>query len=322
MNCREIQAPQEASRPQNKQKASKLHSISDYFGMLLLCLALIHAIIWESYASAIPAAAVAWRADVGGAIYSSPVFAATGDVFASSYDGNLYSIAANGSRLWRLFLGPLYYSPFIVQDKLSDSFAILAGYSLEGDGLGAVATISSQGQLVSRDSFAVGSLQCAPQYLHGSLLSCNDGGYVVALSGGGRGQKWSADVHGGVVLSNIISLGNVLDGVLCVGGAARHIECLNANGSTLWSTTAGGSSSDFVTLLSASQSGASLISGALSCCLHVHAFIRLQLAPPSHPLICAFSHDLQHPFLASSILVQASAAASSGASMQAAALPA
>jgi outer membrane protein assembly factor BamB len=261
-----------------------------HFAMLLLCLAL-KALLWQSWASAMPAAAVAWRVDVGGAVYSSPVFSPTGDLYVSSYDGYLYSVTANGLRTWRIFLGPLYYSPFVVQDEISESFTILAGYSMGGEGLGVVARVSSEGQLVSRDSFAVGSLQCAPQYLPGTSLSCNDGGDVVALSGDGRGQMWSADAHGGGVLSNIVVLSNVLEGMLCVGGAARHIACLDVNGSVVWNTTGGGSSSDFVTLLSAAQGGSALISGAFSCRLHVFAFIRPQLMPPSY-LPVAPSHLL------------------------------
>ena len=37
------------------------------------------------------------------------------------------------------------------------------------------------------------------------------------------GQLWSADVHGGVVLSNIVTFNDVLEGMLCVGGAAHRI---------------------------------------------------------------------------------------------------
>ena len=139
---------------------------------------------------------------------------------------------------------------------------VFAGYNTGGGGLGVVAGISSTGQLLSRDAFGVGSLQCAPQYLRGALLSCDDGGFIVALAGDGRGQLWSADVHGGSVLSNIVVFDNVLGGMLCVGGAAHRIACLDANGSATWNTTSGGSSDDFVTLLSSARGGASLLSGA------------------------------------------------------------
>jgi outer membrane protein assembly factor BamB len=228
-------------------------------------------------AAPIAAANITWRADVGGAVYSSPVFSASGDLFVSSYDGHLYSIAANGSRTWRVLLGPLYYSPLFVQDsRLSDHFPrgtngsesgtdfpkVFAGYNIGGGGLGVVAAISGTGQLLFRDTFGIGSLQCGPQYLRGALLSCDDGGFIVALAGDGRGQLWSADVHGGSVLSNIVVFENVLDGILCVGGAAHRIACLDANGTAVWNTTGAGSSDDFVTVLSSARGGASLVSGA------------------------------------------------------------
>lgn len=239
-------------------------------------------------AAPIAAAAITWRADVGGAVYSTPVFSASGELYVSSYDGNLYSIAANGSRTWRVFLGPLYYSPLFVQDsRISDAMhsargsngsvslersgsdfpKVFAGYNIGGGGLGVVAGISSVGQLLFRDTFGVGSLQCAPQYLRGTLLSCDDGGFIVALDGDGRGQLWSADIHGGSVLSNIVVFDNVLDGILCVGGAAHRIVCLDVNGTAIWNTTGGGSSGDFVTVLSSARGGGSLVSGAFCLCV-------------------------------------------------------
>jgi outer membrane protein assembly factor BamB len=251
--------------------------------MLPLCL-----FLFCTYAAPIAAAAITWRADVGGAVYSTPVFSASGDLYVSSYDGNLYSIAANGSRTWRVFLGPLYYSPLFVQDSRisdakrsargsngsvslerssSDYPKVFAGYSIGGEGLGVVAGISSAGKLLFRDTFGVGSLQCAPQYLRGTLLSCDDGGFIVALAGDGRGQLWSADIHGGSVLSNIVVLDNVLDGILCVGGAAHRIVCLDVNGTAIWNTSGGGSSGDFVTVLSSARGGGSLVSGAFCLCV-------------------------------------------------------
>ncbi len=93
------------------------------------------------------------------------------------------------------------------------------------------------------------------------LLSCNDGGDIIALLD--QGQLWSADVHVGAVLSNIVVLDNVLDGIVCVGGAEHRIACLDANGSTVWNTTGStGSSGDYVTVLSSARGGASLVSGA------------------------------------------------------------
>lgn len=273
-------------------------------------------------AAPIAVAAITWRADVGGAVYSSPVFSASGDLYVSSYDGNLYSIAANGSRTWRVFLGPLYYSPlFVPYSKISDHFPrssngsesgtdfpkVFAGYNTGGGGLGVVAGISSTGQLLSRDAFGVGSLQCAPQYLRGALLSCDDGGFIVALAGDGRGQLWSADVHGGSVLSNIVVFDNVLGGMLCVGGAAHRIACLDANGSAIWNTTSGGSSDDFVTLLSSARGGASLLSGAAA---------RSSSSPNS---AFSVSSALQRHFLATSRHTPAQTATCSGLSMQAAA---
>jgi outer membrane protein assembly factor BamB len=224
--------------------------------------------------SFMPIAAITWRADVGGAVYSSPVFSPSGALYVCSYDGNLYSIAANGSRVWRIFLGPLYYSPLFVQGMAeavphaSESPKILAGYNIGGGGLGVVASVSTEGRLLSRDSFGAGSLQCAPQHLQGSFLSCNDGGDIVALSGDGRGQLWSADVHGGGVLSNIVTFNDVLEGMLCVGGAAHRIVCLDINGSTIWNTFGGGGAGDYVTVLSSARGGSSLVSGAFDLCLH------------------------------------------------------
>jgi outer membrane protein assembly factor BamB len=247
--------------------------------MLPLCLFLFCA-----SAASIAVAAITWRADVGGAVYSTPVFSPSGDLYVSSYDGNIYSIAANGSQTWRVFLGPLYYSPLFVQDsRISDAMhsphgsngsesgtdfsKVFAGYNIGGGGLGVVAGISSAGQLLFRDTFGVASLQCAPQYLRGTLLSCDDGGFIVALAGDGRGQLWSADVHGGSVLSNIVVFDNVLDGILCVGGAAHRIVCLDVNGTAIWNTTGGGSSGDFVTVLSSARGGGSLVSGAFCLCV-------------------------------------------------------
>ena len=229
-------------------------------------LGLLLVFLWSS----MPIAAITWRADVGGAVYSSPVFSPSGALYVSSYDGNLYSIAANGSRVWRIFLGPLYYSPLLVQyagmaeavPHASEFPKILAGYNIGGGGLGVVASVSTEGRLLSRDSFGVGSLQCAPQHLQGSFLSCNDGGDIVALSGDGRGQLWSADVHGGGVLSNIVTFNDVLEGMLCVGGAAHRIVCLDVNGSTIWNTFGGGGAGDYVTALSSARGGSSLVSGA------------------------------------------------------------
>jgi outer membrane protein assembly factor BamB len=226
-------------------------------------LGLLLVFLWSS----MPIAAITWRADVGGAVYSSPVFSPSGALYVSSYDGNLYSIAANGSRAWRIFLGPLYYSPLFVQHAYaSESPKILAGYNIGGGSLGVVASVSTEGRLLSRDSFGAGSLQCAPQHLQGSFLSCNDGGDIVALSGDGRGQLWSADVHCGGVLSNIMTFNDVLEGMLCVGGAAHRIVCLDVNGSTIWNTFGGGGAGDYVTVLS--SHGSSLVSGAFDLCLH------------------------------------------------------
>ena len=216
----------------------------------------------------IPIAAITWRVDVGGAVYSSPVFSPSGALYVSSYDGHLYSIAANGSRAWRILLGPLYYSPLFVHgenmtdDQALSSPKVLVGFNVGGGGLGVVASVSTEGQLLSRDNFGVGSLQCAPQQLWATLLSCNDGGDIVALSGDGRGQMWSADIHGGSVLSNIVVFNNVFGGMLCVGGAAHRIACLDVNGSTIWNTTGGGSADDFVTVLASALGGSSLVSGA------------------------------------------------------------
>jgi hypothetical protein len=101
-------------------------------------------------------------------------------------------------------------------------------------------------------------------YLRGMLLSCNDGGDIIALSDDGRGQLWSADAHVGGVFSNIVVLDNVPDGIMCVGRAEHRIACLDANGSTVWNTTAStGSAGDYVTVLSSARGGASLVSGAL-----------------------------------------------------------
>ncbi len=253
-------------------------SISAFMSLRNTILAmLLFLFLFCTCAAPMAVAAITWRADVGGAVYSSPVFSSSGDLFVSSYDGYLYSIAANGSRTWRVFLGPLYYSPLFVQNSRtsghfprgtngsesgSDFPKVFAGYNIGGGGLGVVAAISSTGQLLFRDTFGVGSLQCAPQYLRGALLSCDDGGFIVALAGDGRGQLWSADVHGGSVLSNIVVFENVLDGMLCVGGAAHRVACLDVNGTTIWNTTGGGSSGDFVTVLSSARGGASLVSGA------------------------------------------------------------
>jgi outer membrane protein assembly factor BamB len=236
-------------------------------------------------AAAIAEAAFTWRANVGGAVYATPVFSASGDLYVSSYDGNVYSIASNGSRTWRVFLGPLYYSPLFVQDSRisdpahfprgtngsvsdTDFSKVFAGYSIGGGGLGVVAGISSTGQLLFRDTFGVGSLQCAPQYLQGTLLSCDDGGFIVALAGDGRGRLWSVNVHGGSVLSNIVVFSNVLDGILCVGGAAHRIVCLDVNGTAVWNTSGLGRSDDFVTVLSSARGGRSLVSGAFCVCVH------------------------------------------------------
>jgi outer membrane protein assembly factor BamB len=248
----------------------------------VISMLLLFLFLFCTSAAPIAVSAITWRADVGGAVYSSPVFSALGDLYVSSYDGNLYSIAANGSRTWRVSLGPLYYSPLFVQDsRTSNHFPrgtngsdsgtdfpkVFAGYNIGGGGLGVVAAISSTGQFLFRDTFRVGSLQCAPQYLRGVLLSCDDGGFIVALSGDGQGQLWSADVHGGSVLSNIVVFDNVLDGILCVGGAAHRIACFDVNGTAIWNTTGVGSSDDFVTVLSSARGGGSLVSGALCSCV-------------------------------------------------------
>ena len=82
------------------------------------------------------------------------------------------------------------------------------------------------------------------------------------------GQLWSADVHGGVVLSNIVTFNDVLEGMLCVGGAAHRIVCLDINGSTIWNTFGGGGAGDYVTVLSSARGGSSLVSGAFDLCLH------------------------------------------------------
>jgi len=151
---------------------------------------------------------------VGGAVYSRSVFSPSGALYVSSYDGHLYFITANGSRAWRILLGPLYYSPLFVHGKnMTDDQAlsspkVLVGFHVGGGGLGVVASVSTEGRLLSRDNVGVGSLQCAPQQLWATLLSCNDGGDIVALSGDGRGQMWSADIHGGSVLSNIVVFNN------------------------------------------------------------------------------------------------------------------
>ncbi len=133
-----------------------------------------------------PLAAFTWRADVGGAVYSSPIFSPSGDVYVSSYDGNMYSIAANGSRTWRVFLGPLYYSPLFVQHAIASAVSrsplrsttefqygaksgsefskLFAGYNNGGGGLGVVASVGTDGRVLSQNTFTYGSLQCGPQY--------------------------------------------------------------------------------------------------------------------------------------------------------------
>ena len=306
--------------------------------MLLLFL-----FLFGASAASIAVAAIAWRADVGGAVYSSPVFSASGDLYVSSYDGNLYSIAANGSRTWRVFLGPLYYSPLFVQDSRisnhpprgtngsesgTDFPKVFAGYNIGGGGLGVVAGISSTGQLLSRDAFGVGSLQCAPQYLRGALLSCDDGGFIVALAGDGRGQLWSADVHGGSVLSNIVVFDNVLGGMLCVGGAAHRIACLNLNGSAIWNTTGGGGSEDFVTLLSSARGGGALVSGAFCSCVRAwpsllaSSSFSSSSSSSSPNSASSFSSALQPLSSATSRHTPAQTAPCNGPSTQAAAPPA